>query len=54
VVESLFTVLNIEYVGELLFKGIDKKGAIARHPDALKQAFESGQRLGELERGCPF
>jgi len=47
VVKSLFTVLNIEYAGELLFKGIDEKGAIARHPDALKQAFEAGQRLVE-------
>jgi len=47
VVKSLFTVLNIEYAGELLFKGIDEKGAIAKHPDALKQAFEMGQRLAE-------
>ncbi len=47
VVKSLFTVLNIEYAGELLFKGIDEKGAIAKHPDALKQAFEAGERLVE-------
>lgn len=45
VVKSLFTVLNIEYAGELLFEGIDEKGAITRHPDALKQAFEAGERL---------
>jgi len=47
VVKSLFTVLNVEYAGELLFKGIDEKGAIANHPDALQQAFEAGQKLVE-------
>lgn len=47
VVKSLFTVLNVEYAGELLFKGIDEKGAIAKHPDALQQAFQAGQKLVE-------
>ncbi len=47
VVRSLFTVLNIENAGELLFSGIDEKGAIKGHPDALKQAFELGQGMVE-------
>ena len=47
VVKSLFTVFDMEYAGELLFKGIDEKGAIANHPDALQQAFEAGQKLVE-------
>ena len=47
VVQSLFTVLNVEYAGELLFKGVDEKGAIARQPDALKQTYEAGQKLVE-------
>ena len=47
VVKSLFIVLDIQYTGELLFKGIDEKGAIKGHPDALKQAFEAGERLVE-------
>lgn len=47
VVKSLFIVLDIEYTGELLFKGIDEKGAINKHPDALKQAFEAGENLVE-------
>jgi len=46
-VKSLFTVLDITYAGELLFPGIDEKGAIAKHPDALRQAFLAGQRLVE-------
>ena len=44
-VKSLFKVLDITYAGELLFSGIDEKGAIAKHPDALRQAFLAGQKL---------
>ncbi len=44
-VKSLFKVLDITYAGELLFPGIDEKGAITKHPDALKQAFLAGQKL---------
>jgi multimeric flavodoxin WrbA len=45
IVKSLFKVLDITYAGELVFPGIDKKGAIAKHPEALKQAFLAGQKL---------
>jgi len=44
-VKSLFKVLDITYAGELLFPGIDEKGAIKEHPDALKQAYLAGQKL---------
>ena len=46
-VKSLFKVLDIAYAGELLFSGMDEKGAIAKHPEVLKQAFLAGQRLVE-------
>ncbi len=46
-VKSLFTVLDITYAGELLFPGVDEKGAITKNPDALKQAFLAGQKLVE-------
>jgi multimeric flavodoxin WrbA len=46
-VKALFKVLDIAYAGELLFAGIDEKGAIKKHPDVLKQAFTAGQRLVE-------
>ena len=46
-VKSLFAVLNITYAGELVFPGVDEKGAISEHPDALKQAFLAGQKLAE-------
>jgi multimeric flavodoxin WrbA len=46
-VKALFKVLDITYAGELLFPGMDEKGAIKKHPDALRQAFLAGQRLVE-------
>jgi len=45
IVQSLFRVLNVDYAGALTFPGIDEKGAIIQHPDALKQAFLAGQEL---------
>lgn len=46
-VKALFKVLDIAYGGELVFPGVDEKGAITQNPDALKQAFLAGQRLVE-------
>ena len=46
-VKTFFRILDIPYVGELLFSGVDERGAIAKHPDALRQAFLSGQELVE-------
>jgi multimeric flavodoxin WrbA len=47
IVKSLFKVLDITYAGELVFPGIDEKGAITKHPEALGQAFLAGQKLVE-------
>jgi len=44
-VKALFNTLDIGYAGELVFPGVDEKGAITKHPDALKQAFLAGQKL---------
>ncbi|MFC2059866.1 flavodoxin family protein [Chloroflexota bacterium] len=44
-IKTLFRLIDIEYTGDLLFKGIDEKGAINKHPDALQQAFLAGQKL---------
>ncbi|MFC2002420.1 flavodoxin family protein [Chloroflexota bacterium] len=46
-IRALFNTLNITYAGELLFRGVDEKGAITQHPDALGQAFLTGQKLVE-------
>ena len=44
-VKTWFRVLDIDYAGDLLFSGIDEKGAITKHPTALHQAFLAGQKL---------
>ncbi len=46
-VKALFATLDVDYAGELVFPGVDEKGAILKNPDALKQAYEAGQRLAE-------
>ena len=40
-----FDVLNADYAGELLFRGVEAKGDILKHQGALQQAFEAGRRL---------
>lgn len=47
IVKTFFHVINIEYAGELLLSGVDEKGAILKHPDTMKKAFELGQMLAE-------
>ncbi len=46
-VKTVFRIMDVTHAGELLFSGIDEKGAIAKHPDALNQAFLAGQKLVE-------
>ena len=46
-IKTLFRISDITYAGELLFSGVDEKGAIVKHPDALHQAFLAGQELVE-------
>ncbi|MBI2853240.1 MAG: flavodoxin family protein [Chloroflexi bacterium] len=45
VVKTFFHVLDIKYAGELLFSAVDEKGEIMQHPEALRQAFEAGQKF---------
>lgn len=45
-IRSIFHVLDIEYKGELLFEGMEKKGDITNHPNVLQTAFEVGMSLG--------
>ena len=46
-VKSLFRTLDVTYADELLFSGVDEKGAITKHPDALHRAYLAGQKLVE-------
>jgi multimeric flavodoxin WrbA len=44
-VKYFFDTFNAEYAGELLFRSIEAKGDILKHPEALRQAFEAGRKL---------
>jgi multimeric flavodoxin WrbA len=46
-IKTFFRIINVDYAGELVFPGIDEKGAVRQHPDALKQAYETGRKLAE-------
>ncbi len=46
-IKTFFRILDITYAGDLLLSGIDEKGAIAKHPDLLRQAFAAGEKLVE-------
>lgn len=46
-----FDVLNAEYSGELVFRGVEAKDDILKRQGALQQAFEAGRRLvSDLKR----
>lgn len=42
-----FHTLEMEYWDNLLFEGIDAKGAITKHPTAIAQARELGRKLAQ-------
>ncbi len=44
-VKAIFSSLDIKYAGELLYKDMENKGDILKHPDAMKMAFEAGSSL---------
>ena len=37
--------IGVDYIDELLIRGIDERGTIKDHPTALNDAFELGKRL---------
>lgn len=46
-VKAFFASLDIKYGGMVAFSGIDAKGEILNHPEALKEAFAAGEKLAE-------
>lgn len=44
-IKYFFKAINAEYTDELLVRGVDKRGEIAEHPEALAAAFELGKKL---------
>jgi multimeric flavodoxin WrbA len=46
-VKTLFRTIDVVYSGDILFSGIDAKGDILKHPEALEKAFLAGQKFIE-------
>ncbi len=46
-VKYLFKAIDVEYVDELLVRGMETKGEIKQHQAALSSAFELGKRLAQ-------
>ncbi len=46
-VNMFFDAIEMSYAGELLFRRIDGKGEILKHPTAMDEAFELGRKLAE-------
>jgi multimeric flavodoxin WrbA len=46
-IKNLFRMIDIEYTGDLLIPGIDAKGDIFKHPEALEKAYQEGQRFAQ-------
>ena len=46
-VKALFATIDADYAGELLFPGVDTKGAIKKREGALVQATEAGKRFAQ-------
>lgn len=49
VVKYFFQAVGVEYVDELLVRGVDKRGEIKERPSVLSEAFELGKRLAGNE-----
>ena len=41
-----FDALGIPYAGDLFVKGVDRKGDVLDHPEALSQAYQLGREIG--------
>jgi multimeric flavodoxin WrbA len=46
-VKYWFDSVGLEYADELFVRGVDRKGDIMNHPDALSDAYELGKRMAK-------
>jgi multimeric flavodoxin WrbA len=42
-VKNLFKIMDVDYSGDILIKGVDAKGDILNHPESLEQSYRAGQ-----------
>jgi multimeric flavodoxin WrbA len=48
IIKIWFTAMNIRYVSELFYPGIDRKGEILKHPLAMQDASSLGRYLAQI------
>jgi hypothetical protein len=46
-IKNFFKMIDVPLVGELLVPGVDAKGDIMQHQEALDQAYQAGQNIME-------
>ena len=46
-IKNVLRMIDIVYTGDILIPGIDAKGDILKHPEALEQAYLAGQKFVE-------
>ena len=51
--KAYFDVLDIKYVANLFVNKVDVRGAIKKHPSALKEAFRLGKELASADTPLP-
>ncbi len=45
IVKIFFDALDVKYSGGLFYRRIDDKGEVKKHPKALQEAYDAGQKL---------
>jgi len=53
-VRAFFNTIGITYWGELLLSGLEERGEVLHHPEALEQAFKAGAKLVKGEEIGPL
>lgn len=51
IAKAFFRTISVQDHKTLSFMGIDAKGAILEHPDALRKAYETGEKLVTVRHG---
>lgn len=53
VAKYFFDALSMGFGGELSFHGLEEKGAVRHHPDALRKAYDLGMNVARADKTYP-
>jgi len=51
--KNVFSVIEVRYSGDLLYRQVDEKAAILNHPTAMQDAFDLGMNFRDNDRADP-